>query len=235
MKTKTTQKWFTLLFVLSIINIYATNNKANGLEGPPKSTKTLTVNTLTDLPKNEIVPLVNGIVDGNENFSGVGVSSTKYLTVNEFSNRGNVIDNDLTNSSSATTIVAVNPSATLTITAPSALGDFPAGTYAGFNIGTGVNLLSTITINLYRNSTLVASYIPSSDVLSLNLGFGSSANIGFVSPVAFDEMRISVGGLVTTLEVNYPFVKIYEDTSSALACNTMSEISLGTRLRNGSR
>ncbi|WP_165733992.1 T9SS type A sorting domain-containing protein [Polaribacter sp. 20A6] len=241
MKTKTTQKWFTLLFVLSIINIYATNDKANGIEGPPKTKttkKSLVVNTIAGLPKNVIVPLVNDLtyfdgvaVDGTETCTGVGVSEVctpEWSTPPGVDTSGNAVDSDLTNSTS--TIATVAGTNTLTITAPSALGDFPAGTYAGFNIGTGVGLLSTITINLYKdgNPTSVASYIPSSDVLSLNLGFGSSASIGFVSPVAFDEMRISVGGLVTTLEVNYPFVKIYEDTSSALACNTMSEISLGT-------
>ncbi|WP_218598661.1 T9SS type A sorting domain-containing protein [Polaribacter sp. NJDZ03] len=238
MKTKTTQKWFTFLFILSIINVYATNDK--GLKGltddKAKTTKTLAVNTIIDLPKNVIVPLVNG----TGNFSGVtadgsGTSCipatfvTPEICTHDWTGDGaDAVDNNTTTNSTSTlaTVLGTN---TLTITAPSALGDFPAGTYAGFNIGTSVGVGSTIQIKLYKdgNSSAVATYTPSSDVLSLNLGFGSSANIGFVSPVAFDEMRISVGGLVTTLVVNYPFVKIYKDTSSALSCNTMSEVSVG--------
>ena len=153
MKTKTTQKWFTFLFILSIINVYATNDK--GLKGltddKAKTTKTLAVNTIIDLPKNVIVPLVNG----TGNFSGVtadGPSTWAAVWIHQWTGDGaDAVDNNTTTNSTSTlaTVLGTN---TLTITAPSALGDFPAGTYAGFNIGTSVGVGSTIQIKLYKKS-----------------------------------------------------------------------------------
>ncbi|QXP62535.1 T9SS type A sorting domain-containing protein [Polaribacter sp. HaHaR_3_91] len=236
MKTTTTQKWFTLLFVLSIINIYATNDKANGLEGPPKTkttkispTKLLAVNTLADLPKNQIVPLVNDltyfdgvIADGSNSCIDLGLAGL-LCTSDAWSGDGaNAVDNNITtNSTSTTTVAVLNPSSSLTITAPSALGDFPAGTYAGFNIGTGLDVLSTITIKLFNGNTQVGGdFTPSSDLLSSIIGLGASkVNIGFVAPGDFNKMTITISGVLGGLTVNYPFVKIYKEETTTLDCN----------------
>ncbi|WP_166387309.1 MULTISPECIES: hypothetical protein [unclassified Polaribacter] len=61
MKRKTTQKWFTLLFVLSILNTFAENNKqVKRLTNKSTTTKTtLTVDILGKPPENQVVSFIN--------------------------------------------------------------------------------------------------------------------------------------------------------------------------------
>ena len=61
MKRKTTQKWFTFLFVSSILNTSAeNNNKVKRLTNKSKATKTiLAVDILGKPPESQVVPLIN--------------------------------------------------------------------------------------------------------------------------------------------------------------------------------
>ena len=61
MKRKTTQKWFTFLFVSSILNTSAeNNNKVKRLTNKSKATKTiLAVDILGKPPESQVVPLMN--------------------------------------------------------------------------------------------------------------------------------------------------------------------------------
>ncbi|WP_158838366.1 T9SS type A sorting domain-containing protein [Polaribacter sp. L3A8] len=219
MKRTTTLKWLTLLLVLNMINIYAIDKKeVKGLTNPAKTTTTTTTTTtifapndISTLPKNQIVPLVNDGV----NFSGVTASTSSSTLSSNFSNIGNAIDSDLGNSSVGSVVLGGNSNLTIT-----SLVDIPSGSYAGFNIDSGISLLSTITVTLYDGATQVDSFTPSSDLLTSIIGLGSGGkNIGFIAPAKFNKIRIRLSGVAASLIVNYPFVKIYKEETTTLTCN----------------
>ncbi|PQJ72359.1 T9SS type A sorting domain-containing protein [Polaribacter butkevichii] len=236
MKRTTTLKWLTLLLVLNIINIYAIDKKeVKGLTNSAKTTKTTTttttilptkalaVNTLADLPKNEIVPLVN---DGT-NFSGVTVSSSKALGFDEWSNKGNAII------SGTSDYTSTNSDSYLTITS---LLTMPAGSYAGAKIRSNsllssisnlLSFLNGVTITTYNGSTLQETHVVSNDtsLTLLDLTSSNPYNVGFVTTKPFNKIRITydtglIGSLTTSLIVYNAFVKVYENNTDTSNCNT---------------
>lgn len=85
MKRKTTQKWFTLLFVLSILNTSAENNKeVKRLTNKSTATKTiLIVDTIGKPPENQVVTLMNNhtcfnmVIKVNSKYRLLQVDKTK--------------------------------------------------------------------------------------------------------------------------------------------------------------
>ncbi|WP_242177212.1 GEVED domain-containing protein [Polaribacter marinus] len=214
-----------------MVNIYAYNIKDKGKKNKTYKTTTVAANVITDLPKNQIVPLVN-----DTNFSGVTVSSSTYACptlgnlgrrCDEWSNKGNAIDGNLT------IYTSTNSDSYLTITSPITM---PAGSYAGARIRTNsllssisnlLSVLSGVKITTYNGNTKQEDFIVSNDSALSLLDFTSSDpyNVGFVTTKAFNKIRITydtglIGGLTSSLRVYYAFVKIYDDNITPLACNT---------------
>ncbi|GLR16976.1 Ig-like domain-containing protein [Portibacter lacus] len=94
---------------------------------------------------------------------------------------------------------------------------YPAGTFAGYKIGTesliaGVSVASTVTISTYNNGTLVDNQVVVSSLLGLDLdlvGADGLATVGFISDFDFDEIRITYTALVGLFEgqVYHPVIQ----------------------------
>jgi gliding motility-associated-like protein/uncharacterized repeat protein (TIGR01451 family) len=116
------------------------------------------------------------------------------------------------------------------------LTDYPAGTYAGFEIENSnllnVSALSNISITTYRDGAQQQQFFGNNLVVSGSLlNNPGRYKVGFVSTVSFDEVRISIN---QTLALNLGSTKVYSAVfenfcaGPNLVCNTQTAMSAPT-------
>ncbi|MGC4057077.1 MAG: tandem-95 repeat protein [Chitinophagaceae bacterium] len=117
------------------------------------------------------------------------------------SNSQNIIDNNASTYASVDLTAGVAVDADFSVA--NALDTYPAGTFAGFDLETNslllASVISTATINLYNNGTLVQTGSGNALIVgaSTSLLSGTSRQTaGIVSTVSFDEVQISFNQLV---------------------------------------
>ncbi|AUD02481.1 beta strand repeat-containing protein [Spirosoma pollinicola] len=167
----------------------------------------------------------------NPGFSSLSVTSSQVPVFggDEFSSKGNLIDDDAGFTTAATFSFAIGGSAWLSVQDLNATGAnvYPAGSFAGFivNDNSLLNTVGTVTISTYLGtSTTPVDTKTSSSLLSNGLLSGKS-RIGFYSAGAFDRIRIDFSGLVAgSLSVYAPIVEKFCNTSPTLSCNTPTSL-----------
>ena len=187
------------------------------------------VNDISLLPKNTIVPLINDTT----NFTSLTVTGTEFCPIigsciDDWTGNGaNVIDGDTDNFSRASILLG-GDAEVLSITYPTE--DIPAGSYAGFRIRNAslLSLLSNNTAIRTRdvNGDIVDTYNLEGSLISA-LDFSNATNVGFVTTGNFRTIEIVFGGdLLKTgsLDVFYPFIKLYQENSTSLTCNDVNTI-----------
>lgn len=112
---------------------------------------------------------------------------------------------------------------------------YPAGTWAGFNIGTAglldVSVASTVIITTWNGGVIQESYNAGSSLLGLNaVNFvNNRADVGFVTTQDFDEIRITyqaLVGVLFTARVYHP-VLLKNCGNYELSCNASSPLVQG--------
>lgn len=116
-------------------------------------------------------------------------------------------------------ITGVGCNATIAVRDNDVADTYPAGTWAGFNIGTGgllpdATIASSVTIATWNNGVQQQTFDAGAALAGLNLGLniGSRATVGFITSQPFDELRITYQTLVGVLfsaRVYYPVIVKY--------------------------
>ncbi|TDE54939.1 gliding motility-associated C-terminal domain-containing protein [Flavobacterium sp. GT3P67] len=138
----------------------------------------------------------------------------------------NLIDVNTTNYAEINLTTSVGTKGSLSI--KDEITDYPAGTFAGYDIENpsllNVNVFDAISITTYLNGTEQETKSGNAALISIgtNLLVGTSRQtIGFVSTLAFDEVRITLTNLVS---VNLGITKVYavvfqKYCEATVACN----------------
>ncbi|WP_418514194.1 SprB repeat-containing protein, partial [Corallibacter sp.] len=173
--------------VLSTTNVYhaVTNSFC---EGPDLACNTPTVLTKPDFPVR--------IVDEHTGTGGL-------LGVGSVNNTSNLFDSNYGNY--ATIDLLAGLAATASLAVKNELTDYPAETYAGFDIENATllnaQLFDAITITTYLDGTLVESRTGATELVPVNSGLlltgTESTRIGFVTTAPFDEVQITMSQLVS--------------------------------------
>ncbi len=176
-----------LLNVLSDTHVYhAVTNRF--CEGPDLACNTPTALTKPDFP----VRIV-------EEHTGTG----GLLGVGSVNNTENLFDANAGNYATIDLLAGVAASASIAV--KDELTDYPATTYAGFDIENATllntQLFDAITISTYLDGALVESRTGTTELVPVNSGVLLTGNeavrIGFVTTSPFDEVQISLSQLVS--------------------------------------
>ncbi len=133
------------------------------------------------------------------------------VTTNNWNNLDRVVDADTNNYADLGIPLSVSVLSTATLAVKNVVADYPSGYFAGFDIENrgllGLGLLSNITINIYRDDTLVGSASGTNLLLGASL-FGNSGRqtIGFVTATAFDEVQLTMN---QPIGVNLGTTRVY--------------------------
>jgi uncharacterized repeat protein (TIGR01451 family)/gliding motility-associated-like protein len=190
----------------------------NYCAGPSLSCNTVSAMNLPVYPVS-LEPAHTGV-------SGISVGSV-YDATNSISSNTNDY---------ATIALAVGVAGSGSIAVKDQLTDYPAGTYAGFEIENSnllnVSALSNITITTYRDGAQQQQLFGNNLVVSGSLlNNPGRYKVGFVSTVSFDEVRISIN---QTLALNLGSTKVYSAVfenfcaGPDLVCNTQTAMSSPT-------
>lgn len=156
-------------------------------------------------------------------YERTGINSTLCALCN-INNLGNVIDGDNDNFATMTTSVGVDNSVSISVRSNTVS---PAGSFAGFKLGfpqglVDLSALASIRIQTYSGGILQQSFFTNDPLVSAVLiGSGNMANVFFPSAGSFDEVRITLFGLVsalTTVEVYYAFSVLDTDLDGTADC-----------------
>jgi trimeric autotransporter adhesin len=170
------------------------------------------------------------------NFANLSVSKNTTATLCigcGISNEGNLIDNSLTNYATASTgALSVGVVNTLRVTDGTLNKTYVAGSFAGFKIGTGsqvlsLDLLNGITIKTYLDGVLQDSNSGNS-LLGLSLLSGTNESlVGFNTLKPFDAIEIVLNGTVSLLSATDVFYAVIKEYSAGpdLDCNTATKLS----------
>ena len=174
---------------------------------------------------NAKTPIVNPAFPAAINPDRTGTSGITVISIN---NTDRVVDSDLTNFATITSVASLLGSAQLSV--KDQITNYPAGTFAGFDIETnvvvGVGILNNITINTYKDggASPVQTVTGSSLLVSAPLLSSTGRQtIGFVANAEFDEVQIIIN---QPLNVNVGTTRIYNAVFKTfcngpdLACNT---------------
>ncbi|MBD0726361.1 hypothetical protein B6A10_14370 [Flavobacterium sp. L1I52] len=175
----------------------------------------------------------------SSNFANLSVSenTTAVLCVGcGVSNEANLIDADLTNYATASTgVLSVGVVNSLRVTDGTLNKSYVPGTFTGFKIGTGSQLLSLdllngITIRTYLDGVLQETN-SGNGLLSLSLLSGTNENlVGFNTLKSFDAVEIVLNGTVSLLSATNVFYAVIKEYSAGpdLVCNTVTKMSFPT-------
>jgi hypothetical protein len=184
---------------------------------------------IASAPANTKSPWVNGT------YTNLAVASANNaglipLRIVSVSNTANVI-NASTTDFATLNITGIGGVASISVTDNDAADTYPAGTFAGFRVGTGsllsASLASTVTIRTYNNGTLAETYNAVSsliDVSSLLLNSDGTATLGFITKQPFDKVEIEYGALIGFLFSADVYNAVIERfvAGSVLACNVQT-------------
>lgn len=146
----------------------------------------------------------------------------------DIQNTNNVIDADLDNYATMNFTAAVG--ATMTLGVKDQITDYPAGTFAGFDIENtasllDLQLLNSISISTYLNGS------PAETIAAGNLSLGATLlngsdrkTVGFVTTEPFDEVVLTINGGLASIPLGitrvYGLVLKCFAEGPALECNT---------------
>ena len=150
----------------------------------------------------------------------------------------NNAENAISNSSSdfATIVLTAALGTTGSIAVKDQITDYPAGTFAGFDISNpnliNANLLSGITIRTYKNSSPRESSNSGTLVSvgsSLLTGAGKQT-VGFVTTLDFDEVKIEVTNLLGVASTTNVYGAVFQSfcAGPAFPCNTLTALATPT-------
>ncbi|TKT93563.1 Ig-like domain-containing protein [Dyadobacter frigoris] len=162
-------------------------------------------------------------------FNSLTVTSSQtgiIVQSDQFSNKGNITDADLTNSSHFGFIIGGSAWIQVKDNNATTTNVYPIGSFAGFAVNEGAlsSILGTATITTYLGNTEQDSK-SGTDLLSGGITTGIS-KLGFYTTKTFDRIRFSYDGLILgSVDVYYPIVeKLCAATSTALVCNTPTSL-----------
>lgn len=177
------------------------------------------------------------------------MNNPTYPTIIEASNTGltggvcigcsvNNAENAISNSSSdfATIVLTAALGTTGSIAVRDQITDYPAGTFAGFDISNpnlvNANLLSGLTIRTYKNGTPRETSNSGTLVSvgsSLLTGAGKQT-VGFVTSLDFDEVKIEVTNLLGIASTTNVYGAVFQSfcAGPALPCNTLTALATPT-------
>ncbi|MES2864940.1 MAG: DUF11 domain-containing protein, partial [Bacteroidota bacterium] len=169
-------------------------------------------------------------------FDGLTVStSTSGLCVLGcgISNSSRLIDTNLTNYATATSLIGVGVTHNLKVTDGNT--SYLAGTFAGFRIAPSgglisVDLLNSISIKTYLAGSLQETYTGSSLVNLSLLSNPGNYVLGFNTKEAFDAIEISMNslaGVLSSTNIYYPVISTY-CAGPALECNVPTAVNYPT-------
>ena len=184
---------------------------------------------IASAPANTKSPWVSGtytnlVVSSANNASLI---PPRIVSVN---NTANVID-ALTSNFATVNITGIGGVASISVKDNDTGDTYPAGTFAGFRVGSGsllsATLASTVTIRTYNNNNLAETYNAVAslvDVSSLILNSDGTATLGFITKQPFDEIEIEYGALVGVLFTADVYNAVIEKfvAGSALSCNVQT-------------
>lgn len=179
----------------------------------------------TGLACNTKTPIVNPAFPAAINPDRTGTTGVTVIAIN---NTDRVVDADLTNFATITSIASLFGSAQLSV--QDQITNYPAGTFAGFDIETdvlvGVGISSNITINTYKDGGASPVQTVTGSSLLVSAPLLSSAGrqtIGFVANAEFDEVQLVIN---QPLNVSVGTTRVYSALFKTfcngpdLTCNT---------------
>ncbi|AWV99291.1 DUF11 domain-containing protein [Arcticibacterium luteifluviistationis] len=183
----------------------------------------------------------NGICTDPIVGAGVFINQARTAGINLLggvSSANNSVDGNLSNYTEMQTGVALLGGGTA-LSIKDSVYLYPSGNKAGFVIQTtggilSADVLSALSIKLYKNNVLVQTGTTGSGLVSLGLLGGSSGlqKVGITATSDFDEIQITVDGtlsLLTNLRVYYAFE---EPTSCPSNCIEAVKVSSGASVVN---
>lgn len=199
------------LLVFLFLSLISSGIQAQ-IASAPANTKSPWVDTYTNLAvssANNNIPVIRPVsVSGANNV--INASTIDFATVN---------------------ITGIGGVASISVKDNDAADTYPAGTFAGFRVGSGsllsATLASTVTIRTYNNNTLAETYNAVAslvDVSSLLLNSDGTATLGFITKQPFDEIEIEYGALVGLFFSADVYNAVIERfvAGSALSCNVQT-------------
>lgn len=167
-------------------------------------------------------PIVNN--GAPNNFASGATASSDIALCRDADNENLLIDSDLTNYGQLGVLASIlGCYANFEVTATQ---DYPAGTEAGFVIS-GVALLDLLPVSLLNNITIetvnssggTVQTKTGADLLAVNLlGSSSKTKVGFVTNAPFRKIKITFGGILSTLRAYYAYVVEDSDNDGIPNC-----------------
>lgn len=191
-----------------------------------KAGPALTCNTPTALTYPTFPAIINPVRTG----------ITGAVSVGSVNNANNAIDSDTDNYAEIAFLVAVGGSGSISV--KDEITNYPAGTYAGFDIqntsALQLNVLGGITISTYKDGgTTAEESFSGSNLISLSSSILSGnfrQKIGFVTTKEFDEVRITLNLTGASLGTTRIYGAVFQSfcAGPALVCNTPTSLIEGT-------
>jgi hypothetical protein len=211
-----------LVFIIGCLESYSNNNKHNPIKLLNLSNGTVQCNT------EDPIPLVAGTFD---NLTTSSSTSGICLIGCGISNVSRLIDSNLTNYATVSTLIGVGVTHRLRATDGNDV--FASGTFAGYRIAPGsglisVDLLNSISIRTYLGG-VVRETTTGASLISLSL-LASPGNyvLGFNTNLSFDAIEISLNslaGIASNTNIYYPVIRNY-CAGPSLVCNTPTALNL---------
>src|SRR5690606_25368344 len=179
---------------------------------------------IQNAPPNEISPWVTSTYSDLQASIESGVGGG-VLCVGTISGVDNLTDDSLTNSAIINfTAALLDCNATLSVADP--INTYPAGTWAGFRVGTagllGVSVGLNVTISTFNDGVATAdSDTFDAGLISANLLAENIADVGITTTQPFDEIRVTyqtIVGIAQIAELYHASIVAFE-AGPALACN----------------
>ncbi|MES2517960.1 MAG: hypothetical protein V4585_07625, partial [Bacteroidota bacterium] len=191
-------------------------------------TQTEVKGQIANAPCNQASPWINGT------YTNLAASSTTtgFLCLGGVTNTANLIDADLTNFASVS-LTGLTCNGTVIVKDNDAADTYPAGTFAGFEVGANgllsASIAATVTITTYNNGTLAETYNAVTSLIGVNsslLNANGNAVLGFTTTAPFDEIRISYQPLVSVLFSAQVYGAVIEKycAGPALPCNVQTQM-----------
>src|SRR5690606_38255228 len=187
---------------------------------------------ITNAPPNEISPWTTNTYPSLQATLVDDVPSALPLCLGSATGEASLIDPDLTNSASITFTVGIGVAGgcNATFGVADTVNTYPAGTWAGFRVGTagllGTSVGLSVSISTYNGDVQVETQSFDAGLISANLLSDNVADLGFITTAEFDELRITYTTLISAVQtaVIYHARIMNFVAGPALACNTTTSM-----------